>query len=223
MPCTYAMHSMLYILHLQTLTEHKRGLLTKCHLPRLQGDKLASELAQKLPAAALAALIGSLSVADVAKAADYYTPPSSGGSGSTVEAVKQQAQKALQFPSSTPNAPALKGSSSSGDFQLPEGNQWRYSEFVNAVQGGKVERVRFSKEGGQLQARSCPAFSKSTASMPTYPRCHSLANAPAESMCGFSHCVPTCPRCHSLANAPAESMCGFSTLLVCDHLMRGCF
>ena len=48
-------------------------------------------------------------------------------------------------------APAVRGKDS--DFQLPEGNQWRYSEFVNAVQAGKVERVRFSKEGGQLQAR----------------------------------------------------------------------
>ena len=52
--------------------------------------------------------------------------------------------------SSTPSAPAVKGG---GDFQLPEGNQWRYSEFINAVQSGKVERVRFSKEGGQLQVR----------------------------------------------------------------------
>ena len=48
------------------------------------------------------------------------------------------------------NAPAVRDS----NFQLPEGNQWRYSEFINAVQNGKVERVRFSKEGGQLQV-SC--------------------------------------------------------------------
>lgn len=38
-----------------------------------------------------------------------------------------------------------------GDYAYPEGNQWRYSEFVNAVQAGKVERVRFSKDGSQLQ------------------------------------------------------------------------
>ena len=44
-------------------------------------------------------------------------------------------------------APPVK----SGDQGLPEGNQWRYSELINAVQSGKVERVRFSKEGGQLQ------------------------------------------------------------------------
>merc|ERR1712113_697546 len=37
-----------------------------------------------------------------------------------------------------------------GEIQLPEGNQWRYSEFINAVEGGKVERVRFSKDGASL-------------------------------------------------------------------------
>ncbi|KAK9862971.1 hypothetical protein WJX84_010196 [Apatococcus fuscideae] len=49
-------------------------------------------------------------------------------------------------------APAVKdnnqGRSGNG---LPEGNQWRYSEFVDAVQAGKVERVRFAKDGAQLQ------------------------------------------------------------------------
>ncbi|KAJ6414351.1 hypothetical protein OIU84_007047 [Salix udensis] len=34
---------------------------------------------------------------------------------------------------------------------LPEGTQWRYSEFLNAVKKGKVERVRFSKDGSALQ------------------------------------------------------------------------
>ena len=52
----------------------------------------------------------------------------------------------MEFPSK--NAPAVKSGS---DFQLPEGNQWRYSEFINAVQAGKVERVRFSKDGSLLQ------------------------------------------------------------------------
>lgn len=115
----------------------------------VQSESLASELAQKLPAAALATLIGTLSVtsANVANAADYYTPPSG---NSTTETVKQP-QQSLEFPSgSTAVAPAVKG----GDFQLPEGNQWRYSEFINSVQAGKVERVRFSKDGGQLQVGS---------------------------------------------------------------------
>ena len=34
---------------------------------------------------------------------------------------------------------------------LPEGGSWRYSEFINAVQRGKVERVRFAKDGSALQ------------------------------------------------------------------------
>ncbi|GMH40388.1 hypothetical protein BSKO_08292 [Bryopsis sp. KO-2023] len=34
---------------------------------------------------------------------------------------------------------------------LPESNQWRYSEFIAAVESGKVERVRFSRDGGQVQ------------------------------------------------------------------------
>ncbi|TVU12542.1 hypothetical protein EJB05_46193, partial [Eragrostis curvula] len=34
---------------------------------------------------------------------------------------------------------------------LPDGAQWRYSEFLSAVKRGKVERVRFSKDGGVLQ------------------------------------------------------------------------
>eukprot|EP00894_Picocystis_sp_ML_P004585 jgi/Pico_ML_1/55102/g851.t1 len=34
---------------------------------------------------------------------------------------------------------------------LPEGTNWRYSEFLEAVDSGKVERVRFSKDGSQVQ------------------------------------------------------------------------
>lgn len=45
-------------------------------------------------------------------------------------------------------APKTQSESTS---DLPEGTQWRYSEFLNAVQKGKVERVRFSKDGSTLQ------------------------------------------------------------------------
>ncbi len=34
---------------------------------------------------------------------------------------------------------------------LSQGAQWRYSEFIGAVEAGKVERVRFAKDGTQLQ------------------------------------------------------------------------
>jgi cell division protease FtsH len=106
---------------------------------------LATEIVQKLPAAALAGLVASLHTADVARAADYFAPPTA----ETTTAVKDQQQpSSLTFQgSSSASAPALKD----GESGLPEGNQWRYSEFVNAVQNGKVERVRFSKDGSMLQ------------------------------------------------------------------------
>eukprot|EP00892_Ulva_mutabilis_P007098 jgi/Ulvmu1/4760/UM020_0045.1 len=62
------------------------------------------------------------------------------------QATKPAQNQTLSFPSAEAPAPAT--TSSSG---LPEGNQWRYSEFISAVENGKVERVRFSKDGAQLQ------------------------------------------------------------------------
>jgi len=86
-------------------------------------------------------LITSLSTnVDVARAADFL-PPSE---PNTIVAEQQQ-PSSLTFGSSQ-NAPAVRE-----DNGLPEGNQWRYSEFISAVQSGKVERVRFSKDGTMLQ------------------------------------------------------------------------
>ncbi|CAA7403542.1 unnamed protein product [Spirodela intermedia] len=53
------------------------------------------------------------------------------------------AQSLLTAPNPKSPSPAAAG--------LPEGYQWRYSEFLNAVKSGKVERVRFNKDGGALQ------------------------------------------------------------------------
>ncbi|KIZ07525.1 cell division protease FtsH [Monoraphidium neglectum] len=83
---------------------------------------------------------------DAARAADFVAPPE----GSTTVVAEQSGPQSLTFGSGTAGqqAPALRDDAASG---LPEGNQWRYSEFINAVQGGKVERVRFSKDGSMLQ------------------------------------------------------------------------
>ncbi|KAI3922013.1 hypothetical protein MKX01_005702 [Papaver californicum] len=51
---------------------------------------------------------------------------------------------------------------------LPEGSQWRYSEFLNAVKKGKVERVRFNKEGGFLQLTAVNGI-KATVTVPNDP------------------------------------------------------
>lgn len=107
----------------------------------LQSEQLATELAQKLPVAALAGLIGSLSVADVAIAAEVSPPPQA-----PTQTKTRDAPQSVEFGAKNQQAPAVRNSDA-----LPEGNQWRYSEFINAVQSGKIERVRFSKEGGQLQ------------------------------------------------------------------------
>jgi cell division protease FtsH len=116
-----------------------RGL-AKCSAQAIS-QQLAQELAQKLPAAALAGLVASLSAATPAFAVDYAPAPEA----NTVVAEQQQAPSSFNFQGETQNAPAVR------EDGLPEGNQWRYSEFINAVNSGKVERVRFSKDGTMLQ------------------------------------------------------------------------
>lgn len=80
-------------------------------------NDLASDLVQKMPAVALAGLVASLT-ASPAMALDFAPPP---------EVQQQQAQAPVAaFESQT--APDVKANESG----LPEGNQWRYSEFINA-------------------------------------------------------------------------------------------
>ena len=106
----------------------------------LLSQKQTASLPAGVAALLASAVIGS---ANIAQAADYAPPPQQN------EAQQQQKQDTRTFQGGASQAPAVKSSSS--DYQLPEGNQWRYSEFINAVQAGKVERVRFSKDGSQLQ------------------------------------------------------------------------
>jgi cell division protease FtsH len=110
----------------------------------VQSTNLAAEFVNKLPVAALASLVALASSADVASADVAFPPPTT----TTTTAPTEQVQE-LKFQNAAPlAAPAV---SAKAEYQLPEGNQWRYSEFVNAVENGKVERVRFSKDGTQLQ------------------------------------------------------------------------
>ncbi|GMH42783.1 hypothetical protein BSKO_10702 [Bryopsis sp. KO-2023] len=91
---------------------------------------------EKMAAASLAAAVLSGSPAI---AADFFPPPQN-----NAEVVTKQQQSGRPATFEAP-APASENSG------LPEGNQWRYSEFIGAVQSGKVERVRFSKDGSQLE------------------------------------------------------------------------
>ena len=113
-------------------------------MPPLQSQGLAAELVQRLPAAALASLIATLSATGAVQAADFYTPPPAGRPTQTQTQSGVQSMEFAQPASLT--APDVKA-----EYALPEGSQWRYSEFVQAVEKGKVERVRFSKDGTQLQ------------------------------------------------------------------------
>jgi len=87
-----------------------------------------------IPAAALAALA---SVAPV-QAADYLPP--SQPQPQTESTAQRGAIETYQAPPTGPT-----------EFVFPEGTQWRYSDFINAVEKGKIERVRFAKDGSQLQ------------------------------------------------------------------------
>lgn len=98
--------------------------------------------------ATLAALLVS-SIAPQALAADIdANPPSNPPQVLQVEAPKLNPANPSPFSQNLIlNAPKPQAQAS----DLPEGSQWRYSEFLNAVKKGKVERVRFSKDGSALQ------------------------------------------------------------------------
>ena len=63
----------------------------------------------------------------------------------TEQVQQQRGQAVSAFADASKEAPAVNADG------LPEGNNWRYSEFIKAVMSGKVERVRFSKDGSALQ------------------------------------------------------------------------
>ncbi|VAI81681.1 unnamed protein product [Triticum turgidum subsp. durum] len=64
-----------------------------------------------------------------------------------------QLQAEAPTPAANPFADTLLTAPKPGSaaVDIPDGGQWRYSEFLAAVKKGKVERVRFSKDGGMLQ------------------------------------------------------------------------
>ena len=102
-------------------------------------ERTSSGVAGLLAAAVLATSVSA------AQAADYAPPPQA-------EARQQASQTdSRQFQGQNKQAPEVYTPPKDSSQALPEGNNWRYSEFIGAVQNGKVERVRFSKDGSQLQ------------------------------------------------------------------------
>ncbi|KAG0553959.1 hypothetical protein M758_12G054600 [Ceratodon purpureus] len=98
-----------------------------------------------ISAATMASLVLALA-GSPAIAVDMPSPPQIAESAAeTLQLQAKPAASALVGAAKTAPAVAAKESG------LPEGAQWRYSEFLNAVKGGKVERVRFAKDGTSLQ------------------------------------------------------------------------
>jgi len=92
--------------------------------------------AQRFNQAAAAAVgAAGLAMGQPAMAADF--PPAQ------VQQVTAPSNAA--FADASRSAPAL------AEYRLPEGNEWRYSDFVEAVKKQQVERVRFAKDGSSLQ------------------------------------------------------------------------
>jgi cell division protease FtsH len=104
-------------------------------------NKESSSDAQKIAIATLTAF-ATLQNAQMASAIDFPAMPA-------VEQQQSAEQTTEAFPSlSAPSTTVASTTDASG---LPEGATWRYSEFIKAVLGGKVERVRFAKDGSSLQ------------------------------------------------------------------------
>lgn len=98
-----------------------------------------------ISAATMASLALALA-ASPAMAADMPSPTQFAESAS--EVIQQAKPAASTLTGTALAAPPVAAKKDSG---IPEGAQWRYSEFLNAVKGGKVERVRFAKDGTSLQ------------------------------------------------------------------------
>lgn len=94
------------------------------------------------PALSLGALVAMTSLVSGPALADGFVAPPATDNVASMDAARTNNEFG-----SMAAAPAVAATSS----ELPEGNQWRYSDFIGAVQNGKVERVRFSKDGSQLQ------------------------------------------------------------------------
>jgi cell division protease FtsH len=119
-----------------------RGQRPLRQVVRVQAQQQSSGFGQAF--GGLAALLALTSGASPAAADDFFPPPSA---NTAVMEQQQQATRTFGGGDAMMAAPAVAATTDA----LPEGTQWRYSEFIKAVQSGKVERVRFSKDGSQLQ------------------------------------------------------------------------
>ncbi|KAH7692241.1 Peptidase FtsH protein [Dioscorea alata] len=126
---------------------HTTHLRSTPSFPTMQTPLLPSRPPKTIPLSKTLAtttlLLSSLS--PLALAADDIAPPPPPPAPAAAQ-LDEAVTQANPFAQSFVTAPEPQASS-----DLPDGSQWRYSEFLNAVKKGKVERVRFSKDGVMLQ------------------------------------------------------------------------
>jgi hypothetical protein len=138
--------------------------------------------------AAFTAMVGLLSGSafPAAAASDYAPPPAA----NTLE----QSAETRQAPSFVGDAPLASAPAVSSNQALPEGTQWRYSEFINAVQvgaaacgehrsarhpGSNRQAACLPHGGCALSARSlCPAWPALSLSQPCMAASLVLASLP---------------------------------------------
>ncbi|XP_024357548.1 ATP-dependent zinc metalloprotease FTSH, chloroplastic [Physcomitrium patens] len=133
-----------------TLLGNRLALAVSVELAASKKRSLAARASFKdvntIPVATMASLVLALA-GSPAMAADLPTPPQF--QQTATEAVQAQAKTAANALSGAAVAAPPVAVKKVSD--LPEGANWRYSEFLNAVKAGKVERVRFAKDGTTLQ------------------------------------------------------------------------
>ncbi|KAF4388513.1 hypothetical protein F8388_012490 [Cannabis sativa] len=125
-----------------SLFSKRKFFITENSLSKDPKSKTLNSIPSK---ATLAALLFS-SLAPQALALDNVNPPPT--PPPVIEAQPSQSESSPFSQNLLLTAPKPQSRNAS---DLPEGGQWRYSEFLNAVKKGKVERVRFSKDGSALQ------------------------------------------------------------------------
>ncbi|KAG1668890.1 hypothetical protein FOA52_016059 [Chlamydomonas sp. UWO 241] len=119
----------------------------------------SAALAPTLFAAAL--MLSACGAPPPARALDYGDVDPSTGSGVSWDLVAQaqgqvgavQAKQAAQAAKFGPTSEApdpVAIAAADAESRFPNGGTWRYSDFLEAVETGKVERVRFSPKGGSL-------------------------------------------------------------------------
>jgi len=102
-------------------------------------------------AASLMAFIAAFGASPLAAFAEAdFAPPVVADQAPSAFAQFQQQGSSIFNSSDVKDAPAVVAAPADPN-ALPEGNTWRYSEFIRATMAGKIERVRFSKDGSSLQ------------------------------------------------------------------------